>query len=85
MEINVARKITFSSIYLMMILSLILSSCTGDDTVSLPTAATNTSSTASPTDVNRWDKFGKPQYGGTIIYRSIVLSPSWDTATWVGA
>lgn len=41
---------------------------------------------AKPTPTTKWgDKFGEPEYGGTITYRYGSFAPTWDTTTFVGS
>jgi peptide/nickel transport system substrate-binding protein len=45
-----------------------------------PTATTpsSTATTAAPTQANWWDKFGEPEYGGTIVTVKPVVVPVFD-------
>lgn len=59
---------------------MLLISCTTTDT---PTPATSTPAPATSTPdqsvtANWWDKFGEPQYGGTLRALRTTMSPSWD-------
>jgi peptide/nickel transport system substrate-binding protein len=38
-----------------------------------------------PTQANWWDKFGTPQYSGTITYRLPQMSPNFDVYHFIGA
>jgi peptide/nickel transport system substrate-binding protein len=50
------------------------------------TQAPTTTPTPTPTkEAKWWDKFGEPQYGGTITYRYGSFGPTWDTTTFVGS
>ena len=60
-----------------------LMGCTADTTptpdISTPTPAPTEASPAPTTMANWWDKFGEPQYGGTLTIRYSGLPVVWDT------
>jgi len=95
-------------ISLLIILSVVLASCTNtstssttttaqiktSSTVSTPKTTASTSATVATTkpattatakQANWWDKFGTPQYGGTVVWRTTAVQPTWDNNTFVGA
>jgi len=51
---------------------------------SAPAATTKVSTTTAAAQANWWDKFGTPQYGGTLNWRYTAIQPTWDTNTFVG-
>jgi peptide/nickel transport system substrate-binding protein len=62
---------------------------TTQTTQTSPQATSTTTQTSTtqppPTAGNWWDKFGTPQYGGTIIARTFFVNPgSWDPAAGMG-
>jgi peptide/nickel transport system substrate-binding protein len=61
-------KVVWAMIGFMLALSMVLASCAKEVTTT-PTAPSPTATTTKPTQANWWDKFGVPQYGGTIKYR----------------
>lgn len=70
------KKIISITIVLLIVLSMVLISCAKQaSTTSTPAApssqtSTQVSTTQLSTQANWWDKFGIPQYGGTIIHRT---------------
>jgi peptide/nickel transport system substrate-binding protein len=50
-----------------------------------PASTSVTTTTATVTQSNWWDKFGEPQYGGTINFRFGSISPTWDVSSFMGA
>lgn len=75
-------------ICLFLIISIGLASCGGTAT-SIPTSLPSLTSTqlttsqspttaAVSTQANWWDKFGEPQYGGTITLQAGMIFPVWD-------
>jgi len=80
---------------ILLVFSMILSACT-QPVSTAPTSSpqkplTTMASTQTPsaaasttTQANWWDKFGKPQYGGTITYRMTQMSPCFDVYNFVG-
>jgi peptide/nickel transport system substrate-binding protein len=53
-------------------------------TSSVVTTSVTTTATPVTTQGKWWDKFGKPQYGGTITYRLATFSPIFDNYSFVG-
>jgi peptide/nickel transport system substrate-binding protein len=80
-ETKMKTKVAVAILSVLMILTMALTSCTKEATPT-PTATPATTMTTAPT--NWWDKFGKPQYGGTITCRGLFDNPSFDPLAPVG-
>jgi hypothetical protein len=63
-EERLTRNILALTLSLLITLSLVLTACTTDKT---PTPGTSSPTTVGGGDW--WDKFGKPEYGGELIFR----------------
>jgi peptide/nickel transport system substrate-binding protein len=49
-----------------------------------PTTPKPTATAPAPTQANWWDKFGTPQYGGTITYRLPQMAHNFDVSSFIG-
>src|SRR4030042_3189133 len=96
-EIKMLKKMFWLLISSLMILSLVLASCSPKDEeekkeeettsgkkeeVTQPTDKEEEEATVSPGTGDWWDKFGEPQYGGTLTLAGGSLSPKFDTTDW---
>jgi peptide/nickel transport system substrate-binding protein len=70
----VKNKIFLALISLIIALSVVLVACAQTATTAPAPAAT----TSAPTKANWWDKFGEPQYGGTITVRTTAIAGNFD-------
>jgi len=82
-------RLLWAALSLLIILTLVLSACTQEQTststtskpatttskttMSSSTTTTSTTSATSTTQANWWDKFGEPVYGGEIVYATGAL------------
>jgi ABC-type transport system substrate-binding protein len=80
------HKLIWVTISFLIVFSMVLLSCTTETTTTSSPATTATTTTAETTTAppisNWWDKYGEPQYGGTITQRASSLSPNFDNTTW---
>lgn len=83
-------------VILILVVTSLLASCTTSTTTKTAASTTSTQSTVqtssqttaqttSSTAANWWDKFGTPQYGGSVNFRFGSVSPTWDIMTFMGA
>jgi len=86
-------RFIWATLCILVLLSLVAASCS-NTTTSTSSATTTTSSaaittqpqpTTSITSANWWDKFGEPQYGGTINFcYGMLMGTSFDLYTYFG-
>lgn len=82
------RKVIFSLLIITLVAFPLFSSCTGEQGSDTPTATpAATASTSTPAATGEWwDKFGEPEYGGTItLPYSGLANVQFDIYTLVGA
>jgi peptide/nickel transport system substrate-binding protein len=95
------RKIAWLMLTLLMVIVLFLTACGNKTTTSTTTTSSTTTSatittsstTATSTSTvkpttgvgNWWDKFGEPQYGGTITYGTSSSDTTFDNMTFIGS
>lgn len=90
-------KIIWTILGFLMVVAMVLASCgkTTPTTTPTTTPPTTTSTTTAPpttkpptttptTGAKWWDKFGTPQYGGTITYGLSYMDVTFDNMTFVG-
>lgn len=88
------RTNLFSLVAILLILVLLITSCTtgsqNTTTQSTKTAQSQTTtstqattSTSSAANSEWWDKFGTPQYGGTLTFAIDAFPSSWDPYNWM--
>jgi peptide/nickel transport system substrate-binding protein len=89
-ESIVKGKVIFILVVVVLLLSILISGCEKSTTTITTAKSTSTqattqsSATTSLAQTNWWDKFGTPQYGGTIILRISGYMPNFDTWTLPG-
>ncbi len=70
------KKILFSLLVILLMVLPLLTSCNG--------TGRTPSQTAAPAGENWWDKFGEPEYGGTITFALPADTAGFDPYGWMG-
>jgi peptide/nickel transport system substrate-binding protein len=94
-EMKMKKKVVWLLVSSLMVLSLVLASCgtveeeeevtpppEEEEEVTPPPEEEEEEVTPPPTGGNWWDKYGEPQYGGTLTLAGGTLSPKFDTTDW---
>jgi peptide/nickel transport system substrate-binding protein len=79
------NKVICVMLSLMIALSLVLASCAKPAPTTTPPTTPPPTTPPPTTQANWWDKFGEPQYGGTLMVRvSTNMDTKFDPAEWGG-
>ena len=77
-KLVMGKKILFGALFVLILASFV-AGCGGTTTTTAPaTSAPATTAPATTTAANWWDKFGEPQYGGTLTTRVTSLADNFD-------
>lgn len=73
------RKLYSVSLVFLLAILLVITGCSPETTQTPAASTAATSTPAAGGESYWWDKFGEPQYGGSLNIQTSSLSPKWDT------